>query len=137
MEDRPGGKEPRLGGWAPHPDTNANRAKIPAEQTRIQNDSSVKMDHKHYDKYLENYRGYVELAEKLYQTRSNGEVPPGSPAERKWEESLRRVSEGMKRTTAKLDALEERNPELATDDRISLRSSVARRQSKFEKEVEL
>jgi hypothetical protein len=38
----------------------------------------VKMFRKHYDKYLENYQGYVELAERLYRARDNGEVPPGS-----------------------------------------------------------
>jgi hypothetical protein len=75
----------------------------------------------------------VELAEKLYRSRDNGEVPPGSPAERRWEESLHRVSEGIERTTAKLDMLEERNPELATDDRVSHRANIARRHSKLEK----
>lgn len=127
-------KRPRLGVWHPHPDDGAiSQGGAPAKQARAHSDAPVKVDHKHYDKYLENYQGYVELAEKLYQTRDNGEVLPGSPAEREWEKRLRRVNDGIGRTTARLDILEEYNPELATDDRISHRASIARRQSKLEK----
>ena len=85
---------------------------------------------KHYDKYLENYQGYVELAEKLYRARDNGEVPPGLE-EREWEKWLHRVTEGIERTTARLDILEEHNPQLATDDRVSRRASLAQRHSKL------
>jgi hypothetical protein len=86
---------------------------------------------KHYDKYLENYQGYVELAERLHRIRHSGELTPGSSEEREWEKRLRRVTEGIERTTARLDILEEHNPELATDDRVSYRASVARRHSKL------
>jgi hypothetical protein len=120
--------------WHPHPDDGAaSRGKPPAGRARAQSDAPLKTDHKHYDKYLENYQGYVELAEKLYQTRDNGEVQPGSPAEREWEKRMRRVNDGIERTTARLDILEEYNPELATDERISHRASIARRQSKLGK----
>lgn len=37
------------------------------------------MNHKHYDKFLKNYQGCLELCESLYRMRDNGEVPPGSP----------------------------------------------------------
>jgi hypothetical protein len=117
----------------PHPDDGVIPGRASADQRRDRSAAPSKIAHKHYDKYLQNYQGYVELAEKLYQSRDNGEVPPGSPAERRWEESLRRVNEGIERTTAKLDMLEECNPELATDDRVSHRANIARRHSKLEK----
>jgi hypothetical protein len=127
-------KKPRLGMWHPHPDDGAvSRGRPSAGRARAQSDAPLKTDHKHYDKYLENYQGYVELADKLYQTRDNGEVPPGSRAEREWEKRMRRVNDGIERTTARLDILEEYNPELATDERISHRASIARRQSKLGK----
>jgi DNA repair exonuclease SbcCD ATPase subunit len=133
-EGPPEAKRPRLGMWHPHPDDDAvSRGKPQAGRARTQSDAPLKTDHKHYDKYLENYQGYVELAEKLCQTRDNGEVPSGSPAEREWEKRMRRVNDGIERTTARLDILEEYNPELATDDRISHRASIARRQSKLGK----
>jgi hypothetical protein len=91
------------------------------------------MFRKHYDKYLENYRGYVELAEGLYRMRDAGEVPSG-PAEREWEEKLRRVEGGIKRTTARLDILEGHNTELVADnERVSRRASVARRYSEIQR----
>jgi hypothetical protein len=126
------GKKPGLGVWHPHPDDGANRGKVPAGQARPRSDAQVEMFRKHYDKYLENYQGYVELAERLYRKRENGEVPTGSREEREWEKSLRRVNDGIERTTARLDILEEHNPELATDDRISQRTSLARRHSELE-----
>lgn len=121
------------GVWQPHPD--AYRGKAPAGQERgAPSDAPIKMFRKHYDKYLENYRGYVELAEGLYRVRGNGAVLPGSPGEREWEDSLRRVNDGIERTTTRLDILEEHNPELATDDdRISHRASLARRYLKLER----
>jgi hypothetical protein len=45
---------------------------------------------------------------------------------------LRRVTDGIQRTTARLDILEEYNPELATDDRISRRAAIARNQRELE-----
>jgi hypothetical protein len=133
-ENPPEDERSRPGQWVPHPDDDeASREKAPAKRARARSDTPIKIDHKHYDKYLENYQGYVELAEKLYRAREKGEVPSGTPAESKWEKSLRRVKEGIERTTAKLDMLEQRNPELATDDRISRRAGIARRQSRLEK----
>jgi len=96
-------------------------------------EAPVKMFRRHYDKYLENYEGYVKLAERLYRMRDNAEVPTDSLAERQWEERLRRVTDGIERTTARLDLLEEYNPELATDDRISRRASIARSHSDLER----
>jgi hypothetical protein len=60
-------------------------------------------------------------------------VPPGSAAEQEWEEKLHRANDGIERTTARLDLLEEYNPELATDDRVSRRARVARSDSKLER----
>jgi hypothetical protein len=89
------------------------------------------MFRKHYDKYLENYLGYVELAEELYRTRSVGKSTDGPFGDREWEERLSRILDGIKRTTARLDILEQHNPELVTDARISHRASVARRHAQL------
>jgi hypothetical protein len=83
--------------------------------------------------YLENYQGYVELAEGLYRARENGEVPPGSVEEREWREKLRRAKDGVARTTSRLNTLEEHNPELASDNRISQRAGVARMHAELER----
>ena len=126
----PEDEKPRLAVWHPHPDDDVSPGRTSA---RPLSDSPVKMFRRHYDKYLENYEGYVKLAERIYRMRDNAEVPPGSLAEREWEGRLRRVNDGIERTTARLDLLEEFNPELATDDRISRRASIARSHSELER----
>jgi hypothetical protein len=115
--------KPRLAVWHPHPDDDVSPGRTSASPP---GDSPVEMFRRHYDKYLENYEGYVKLVERIYQMRENAEVPPSSVAKREWEGRLRRVIDGIERTTARLDLLEEYNPELATDDRISRRASIAR-----------
>ena len=118
----------------PHPDDETDRGKVPAVQTR--SGAQVAMFRKYYDRYLENYQGYVELAEGLYRARENGEVPSGSVEEREWRERLRRAKDGIARTTSRLDILEEHNPELASDKRISQRAGVARRHAELERRSE-
>ncbi len=118
--------------WMPHPDDDVSRRIASPNRQEAYAGSyaaPVKMFCKHYDKYLENYQGYVELVERLYRMRDSGEVPTSSLEERKWENNLRRVNDGIKRTTTRLDILEEHNPELATDDHVSQRASLARRYS--------
>jgi len=127
----PKSKRPRLGVRMPHPDDVADQGKAPARQPR--SDVRVEMFRKYYDRYLENYQGYVELAEGLYRARENGEVPPGSVEEREWREKLRRATDGVARTTSRLDILEEHNPELASDNRISQRAGVARKHAELER----
>jgi hypothetical protein len=124
---------PRLAVWHPHPDDDVSPGRTSAEQTRALSDAPVKMFRRHYDRYLENYEGYIRLAERLYRMRDNAEVPSASLAEREWEERLRRANDGIKRTTARLDILEEYNPELATDDRISRRANIARSHAELER----
>jgi hypothetical protein len=126
-------KRPRRAVWHPHPDDDVSPARALAGQTRALSDGPVKMFRRHYDTYLDNYEGYVKLAERIYRVRDKGEAPPGSPAEREWEERLRRVNDGIERTTARLDILEEYNPELATDDRISRRASIAQSHLELER----
>lgn len=127
-------KKPRRRGvWHPHPDDGDGRGRAPMKQESVGSETPIEMFRKHYDKYLENYQGYVELAERLRRMRDNGEVPPGSPKEHEWEKKLKRVNHGMDRTTARLDILEEHNPELATDDRISRRAGLARRRADLER----
>ena len=133
VDASPQGKKPRLAVWHPHPDDDVSPGGTPAGQARPLSDSPVKMFRRHYDKYLENYEGYVKLAERLYRMRDNAEVPAGSLAESQWEGRLRRVIDGIERTTARLDLLEEYNPELATDDRISRRASIAQSHSRLER----
>jgi hypothetical protein len=131
--ESPQGEKPRLAVWHPHPDDDVSPGRASAEQTRTPGDASVEMFRRHYDKYLENYEGYVKLAERIYRMRDDAEKNPGSSAEREWEERLRRVKDGIERTTARLDILEQYNPELATDDRISRRASIARNQVELER----
>jgi hypothetical protein len=113
--------------WHAHPDDDVSPARVggPGGVT-------VEMFRMHYDKYLDNYEGYVKLAARLFRMRDDAEVVSGSVAEREWEERLRRVTDGIQRTTARLDILEEYNPELATDDRISRRAAIARNQRELE-----
>jgi hypothetical protein len=127
-------KRPRLAVWHPHPDDDVSPGRASVGQARAPHDAvSVEMFRRHYDKYLENYEGYVKLAERIYRMRDDAEAPPGPLAEREWKERLRRVNDGIKRTTARLDILEEYNPELATDDRISRRASIARSHAELER----
>jgi hypothetical protein len=129
----PEDKRPRLAVWHPHPDDDVTRGGAPAGQAAGPGAAPVEMFRRHYDKYLENYEGYVKLAGRIYQMRGNAEISRGSLAEHEWEERLRRVNDGIKRTTARLDILEEYNPELATDDRVSRRASIARSHSELER----
>ena len=113
--------------WHPHPDDDVSPARVggPGGVT-------VEMFRMHYDKYLDNYEGYVKLAARLFRMRDDAEIEAGSAAEGEWDERLRRVTDGIQRTTARLDILEEYNPELATDDRISRRAAIARDQRELE-----
>jgi hypothetical protein len=129
----PEDERPRLAVWHPHPDDDVSPGKAPAGQAADPGAAPVEMFRRHYDKYLENYEGYVKLAERIYQMRDKAESARGPLAEREWEERLRRVNDGIKRTTARLDILEEYNPELATDDRISRRAGIARHHSELER----
>ncbi|MCA1719287.1 MAG: hypothetical protein LC781_21505 [Actinobacteria bacterium] len=124
---------PRVAVWHPHPDDDVSPARASAEQAAGPSAAPVEMFRRHYDKYLENYEGYVKLAERIYRMQDNAEAAHGSLAEREWEERLRRVNDGIKRTTARLDILEEYNPGLATDDRISRRANIARSHSELER----
>ena len=115
----------------PHPDDAIAGAQPSPERARPLSAAPVEMFRKHYEKYLENYRGYVELAEHLHRTRGEGEVTPGSFEENHREERLRRVNDGITRTIARLDILEGQNPQLAADDLVSRRARVARRHSEL------
>ncbi len=128
---------PPLGVRHPHPDDGADlSARAPSSgPARARSGASVDMFRKHYDKYLENYQGYVELAERLYRSRDAAGTKPGSSEERDREERLRRLNDGMARTIGRLDILEEFNPELAADDRVSRRALVARRHTELGGEV--
>jgi len=129
----PKDKGSRLGVRLPHPDDGDARGRSSPGRAQARNGTPIEMFRKYYDRYLENYQGYVELTEGLYRMRDNGEISKGSFGEREWEERLRRVNDGIERTTARLDILEEHNPELATDDLISHRAGVARRHSELKR----
>jgi hypothetical protein len=43
------------------------------------------------------------------------------------------LNDGIQRTTARLDILEEHNPELATEDRVSRRAGLAQRYLELER----
>jgi hypothetical protein len=125
----PGGEGARGAVWHPHPDDDVSPTRAAAL-----GDAAVEMFRRHYDKYLENYEGYVKLAARLQQMRDDARVVPGSQAEREWEGRLSRVTDGIQRTTARLDILEEYNPELATDDRVSRRAGIARSHRELERD---
>ncbi len=110
----------------PHPDDEVKPGVALAGQARASGGFPIQMFRVFYDRYLDNYEGYVKLAEKIQHTRTGDEKVPGSRAEREWEERLRRVHDGIERTTSRLDILEHSNPELASDDRISRRAGIAR-----------
>ncbi len=114
---RPKDNAPRRGVQVPHPDDD-----VPG---RGWNNSPAKFFQKCYDRYLEHYEGYVRLAERLHQMRDEADAAAGNLGE--WEDKLRRAYDAIERTTQRLDMLEERYPELATDnDRISSRIGTAR-----------
>jgi len=130
----PGSERPSLGRWIPHPDdSDAGKGWASGGQERARSEDPVEMFRKHYDKYLDSYEGYLELITMLHRMRHGGESKPDSLEEREWENRLRRANDGIKRTTVRLDTLEEYNPELATDDRISRRAGLARRHSELER----
>lgn len=130
------GKSTRRAVWIPHPDDAEGVRPASARErasSGARNDAPIEMFRKHYDKYLENYQGYVELAEGLYRLRE-GEAS-GSLGEREWGERLRRVNDGIKRTSARLDILEGHNPELVTDARISHRAGLAKKHSELQRSM--
>lgn len=126
-------KRSRRAVWMPHPDDGAEGGRAPRSPGQARGDAPTEMFRKHYDKYLENYKGYLELAEGLYRARDEGEVPSGSLPKGEWEERVRRVNDGIQRTTARLDILEGHYPELVTDARISRRASLAKKHSEFKR----
>jgi hypothetical protein len=142
-EGWPGEERPRLARWIPHPDDGgASKEWVSAGQERSQrrgqsdpqSDDPVEMFRRHYDKYLESYEGYLELIEMLHRMREGGGTKqPGSFQEHEWENRLRRANEGIKRTSVRLDMLEEYHPELATDERVSRRAGLARRHSELKR----
>jgi hypothetical protein len=115
-----------LARWHLHPDDDAGAF---GERSKGHN-RPAQMFREHYDRYLENYEGYVKLAERLC---AGVEEEGGSPAEQDWEGRLRRLNDGIRRTTSRLDILEQYNPELATDDRVSRRADIARKYAEFER----
>jgi hypothetical protein len=116
---RPKDGAPRLGVQVPHPDDD-----VPG---RGWNNSPARFFQKCYDRYLEHYEGYMRLAERLHQRCEEADAAPGILGRREWEDKLRRAYDAIERTTQRLDMLEERYPELATDnDRISSRIGTAR-----------
>ena len=129
------GKKAGLATKHAHPDDDISLQRENAEQDGLRGVAPVKMFREHYHRYLENYEGYVKLAERLCQMRDDGEVPPGSPAEREWKQKLRRLNDGIRRTTARLDILEQYNPELASDDRVSHRAEISQSYSELEKKL--
>lgn len=116
-------ERPRVAVYHPHPDDDVTP--VNPSPGKAPEDSPVQMFRVFYDRYLDNYEGYVKLAGRLLRAREGSDVVPGSPEAWKLEERLARVNDGIERTVSRLDILEEYNPELATDDRISRRANIA------------
>jgi hypothetical protein len=117
----------------PHPDDDVPPGNSLAGQVRASGGSPVQMFRVFYDRYLDNYEGYVKLAGRIHDARTAEETVPGSRAERDWQERLRRVNDGIEGTTERLDILEHSNPELVSDDRVSRRAGIARNHSRLSK----
>ncbi len=77
-----------------------------AGPVRSPSEAPVEVFSRHYDRYLENYEGYVKLAERIYRMQYGAKVLSGFGAEPQWGEKLRRVRDCLQRTTARLDILE-------------------------------
>lgn len=133
-KSEPKNEGPRQAVWHPHPDDGGVQRRS-SEPLRALGDASIEMFRRHYDRYLENYEGYVKLAERTCRMRETAGAVPGSPEDREWQEKMDRVNDSIKRTTTRLDILEEYNPELATDDRISRRASIAESHAKLERSL--
>ena len=119
-----------------HPDDDVKRQGTPTVYERPNTtSSSKKMFSEHYDRYLENYEGYVKLAERIYETRQKNSLAEGSPAEQEWKQKLSRANDGIQRTTGRLDILEQYYPELASDRRISHRADIAHKYMKLEEKL--
>ncbi len=118
----------RLARWHLHPDDDAKPSGKPDQSQN----PPAQMFREHYDRYLENYEGYVKLVERLC---SGIEQRDGEREEQDREGRLRRLNDGIERTTSRLDILEQYNPELATDDRISRRADIARAYAALEKRI--
>ena len=99
------------------------------------NTPAKKMFSEHYDRYLENYSGYVELAEEIYRVWCGDEISSDYPAQQECKQKLRRAKDGIARTTTRLDILEQYNPELASDRRISHRAEIAQNHAELEKKL--
>ena len=117
----------------PHPDDDVKPGSTLAGQVRSSGGSPVQMFRVFYDRYLDNYEGYVKLAERIHDARTPEETVPASRAARDWEERMRRVIDGIERTTERLDILEHSNPELVSDDRVSRRAAIARSHARITK----
>ncbi|MGF1472100.1 MAG: hypothetical protein ACFB50_10210 [Rubrobacteraceae bacterium] len=117
-----------------HPDDDVNPRKETANQSGAQG-SPIKMFQEHYHRYLENYEGYVKLIERLCKLRDEEQPPAGSPADREWQQRVGRLQDGIQRTTGRLDILEQYNPDLASDERVSRRAEIAQSYSALEKRL--
>ena len=116
----------------PHPDDDVTpRRTSSAGHSPVRSDAPMKMFRTIYDRCLDNYEGYVKLTERLYRSRDNDEMVPGSLAEREWKKRLCRINDGIERTIERLDILEASNPEVATDDRVSQRANIAQHHSEL------
>jgi hypothetical protein len=134
-KETPEGKKTGFAVKHAHPDDDVSLQREGAKQNAPQGSAPVKMFREHYHRYLENYEGYVKLAERLCKMREDGEVPSGSPAESEWEQKLSRLNDGIQRTAARLDILEQYNPELASDEGVSHRAQIAQSYAELEKQL--
>lgn len=129
-------KQGELGYKHLHPDDVVRKEKATAAGDSAGAEGThKKMFSEHYDRYLENYEGYVELAKRIYEMRREDKTLKDSPAHQEWEQKLDRVKDGIQRTAARLDILEQYNPELASDYRILHRAEISQSYSELEEKL--
>ncbi len=119
-------RRPR-GNWIPHPDDDATR---PAQGEKVSTiGGRVVPDTEAYDALLDNYEEYLDLLEKLHETRREHEhsYRVDASVREQWEKTRGGIERSIGNTTAKLDVLEGRNPGLAAGERVSRRARLASR----------
>ena len=118
----------------PHPDDDARQ---PAQNKKVSMiDGRVVPDTEAYDLLLDNYEQYLDLLEKLHETRWEHEATyeANTSVREQWEQSRARLNKSIGNTTTKLDVLEGRNPGLAGTERVSRRARLASQQAGIEDE---
>ncbi len=120
----------------PHPD-DPNDEATPVREHPLGTKDRLERDREEYDKLLDHYRQNLDVLEQLYADwREHLRAYEANPQlVDRWHGNYKGISANIGDTARKLDLLESHNPELATDERVSRRTALARRQSELEEQT--